>query len=116
MGFAGTSPGNTFTLGGDPFFHNLCNQSQVEECRFGLAFGTSGEGKQILGGVDHSLFKGDLTSVPLSLDEQWYIPGALTANGKTIFENQTMFTDSGTINVSLQASLPSNEDSKRPRD
>lgn len=80
---------------GPPFLQNLYQQGQIEEPRFGLAFGTSGKGQQILGGVDDSLFKGDLIEKPLS-GGQWNIhASSLTLEGEVVADKQGLFFDSG---------------------
>lgn len=66
----------------------------------GLALGISGVGKQILGGVDHSLFSGDLTKITTSLNPSGW-PVDFVVNGtKTITEKSILGQfDSGTANV-----------------
>ena len=104
VGFGGTKASET-QLGGVPFFQQLCDQGVVEECRFGLAYGTSGKGKQILGGVDHSLFDGPLHKSPVNLavGTTVAIQGDLVyfdKNGdhKRVADQSIVF-DSGTSNV-----------------
>ena len=96
VGFAGVTPNET-QLGGRPFFQTLCDQGRVEECRFGLAFGTEGVGKQIFGGVNSSLFAGKLETA--AVQKQWLVNGSAIA-GKEVISNQRIILDSGTANVS----------------
>ncbi|KAF7549998.1 hypothetical protein G7046_g8156 [Stylonectria norvegica] len=78
VGLAGSTATQT-PLRGVPFFQTLCNQGQVEECRFGLAFGTKGHGRQIFGGVDHR--------------------GGIDANLTEYTGVQEIMFDSGTSNI-----------------
>ena len=81
------------------FLRTLYQQGQIEELRFGLALGSSGQGKQILGGVDDSLFEGNLTRVPIQY--QWAIGGAaVTAGGSVVDDKQFLLFDSGGPQVS----------------
>ena len=101
VGFGGTKANET-QLGGVPFFQTLCNQGFVDECRFGLALGTSGRGQQILGGVDGGLFEGHLVSAPWVHGEPEVIQGGLIidgVNGTVVRGNQTFIFDSGTANI-----------------
>ena len=98
VGFAGTKPNET-QLNGLPFFQSLCNQGQVKECRFGLAYGTSGKGSQILGGVDQQLIEGKLSTAPLEQDSEWLLKGSVTINGTAVEKSQNIILDSGTANV-----------------
>lgn len=104
VGFGGVKADQT-QLGGVPFFQSLCNLGVVDECRFGLAYGTAGTGKQILGGVDASLFDGALHESAIDTSTGYTV----TINGDLVyetpqgiverFENQSILLDSGTSNV-----------------
>lgn len=96
-GLVGFAAKDISELGATPFFHNLCNQGVLEECRFGLAYGTNNVGQQILGGVDHSLFSGSLSVAPIS--DEWNLNGDLTINGKVFASQVTVYSDSGTANI-----------------
>ncbi|KAK5172235.1 uncharacterized protein LTR77_003873 [Saxophila tyrrhenica] len=102
VGFGGTKASQT-QIGGKPFFQQLCDQGAVKACRFGLAYGTEGRGKQILGGVDKSLFKGDLSFSPINP-----IFSPVEADGNVVYsnengsgkiKNQYFIFDSGTANI-----------------
>lgn len=81
------------------FLRNLYHQGQIEELRFGMALGSSGQGQQILGGVDENLINSDLTRVPI--ENQWYIKDtAVTVGGSVLAEKQELLFDSGGPQVS----------------
>lgn len=97
VGF-GVPPANETQIGGTPFFQDLCNQGAVRECRFGLAFQTSGKGTQVLGGLDHALVSGELSRANSNAD--WDTTGSVAINGTTLLlQNETFLLDSGTANV-----------------
>jgi hypothetical protein len=102
VGYGGTKASDT-VLGGKPFFQTLCDQGVVDECRFGIAYGTSGSGKHILGGVDHSLFEGELSHTEPNLDfGPVFYNGSIvykTASETKTIEDQVILLDSGTANV-----------------
>ena len=75
----------------------LCSQNAVSECRFGLAFGTSGTGKMVLGGVDQTLIKGSMSTG--SAQQQWFVNGNVAVNGKVVASGASILLDSGTANV-----------------
>jgi cathepsin D len=95
VGFGGTAADQT-QLGGTPFFQNLCDQKVVDQCRYGLAFGTNGTGVQVLGGVDEHLVSGSFVYSDVSSN----LLGSVVADGKTILTDQIIILDSGTANVS----------------
>jgi hypothetical protein len=101
-GFAGTKADQT-QLGGVPFFQTLCNQGVVNECRFGLAFGISGMGKQILGGVDKTLFTSELSEAPFESKKSNLVHGSIVyQNSKeeqATLKDQFFVFDSGTSNI-----------------
>lgn len=99
VGFAGTEPNQT-QLKGMPFFQSLCNQGQVDKCRFGMALGTGDKGRQILRGTDFDPFDGNLSTAPLWQGKQWIVEADLVVNGSLALQQQLMFLDSGTANVS----------------
>lgn len=96
VGFSGTSASGT-QIGGTPFFQSLCNAGAVSACRFGLAYGTSGRGQQILGALDSTLYSGSLTSVRYS--QQWAVTGNTAVSGTTLQSGQSFIMDSGTANI-----------------
>ena len=98
IGFAGnttTGPG----IIGLPWFAQLCSEGEVDECRFGLAYGTQGKGEQVFGGIETDLFEGELSRAPVS-GHQWYLQGSVISNGEALFKNKTIVLDSGTAGVS----------------
>lgn len=101
IGFVAQTP--AFGLGPNDktFMEHLYDQGQIEEIRFGLAFGTSGRGKQILGGVDDSLFEGELTRTPLDGGEWMIANTTLTVKGSELANKQVIWFDSGGPNVSV---------------
>jgi pepsin A len=76
-----------------PYFHSLCAEGGVKECRFGIAVGTKGKGKMILGGVDRGLFKGDITVAPIL--QEWYLFGDVIVNNNIVSQNALILLDSG---------------------
>lgn len=92
---------NNVDPSGLTFFGNACEQKQVDECRFGMAFGMNGTGKAILGGLDTSLFTGQLTTKSLQNQTEWVINGSVAVNGKIIERHQSYTLDTGTSNVRL---------------
>lgn len=82
-----------------PWFRNLCDQGQVHQCRFGLAFGTEGKGRQILGGADRSLFDGELVHPARAPYDLHYVD-AVVDDSKGVVFNRSVTFDSGTDNVS----------------
>jgi hypothetical protein len=101
VGFGGTFANET-QLGGVPFFQTLCNQGVVDQCRYGIAFGTNGTGVQVLGGVDKHLVEGDFVDVDASDTPT----GSVVAGGKKVLTDQLLVFDSGTANVSSKSSRP----------
>lgn len=99
VGLLGTSVDDS-SVGGIPFFQQLCNEGQVDECRFGLGLETSGTGSMTLGGVDRALVSGDMATAPIS-GQQWIIEGGLPSGILDVGVQQSMFLDSGTSNVSI---------------
>ncbi|MCJ1442906.1 MAG: hypothetical protein MMC23_003403 [Stictis urceolatum] len=81
-------------LRASPWFHSLCNEGALDECRFGLAFGTQGTGMQYFGSVESSEFTGELTSAPIT--GEWELQGDIVLNGKVIESGADIITDSGT--------------------
>lgn len=80
-----------------PFFHNLCAEGHVKECRFGLALKTNGTGKMVLGEADKNLYKGELSVAPII--EEWFLSGDVAFNGQVIAPNAFIELDSGTANI-----------------
>ncbi|KAM3074119.1 hypothetical protein ACMFMG_003059 [Clarireedia jacksonii] len=86
--------------GATPFFHNLCEQGSIEECRFGLALHTNDTGSLTLGGLDFNLVPGGnaaLTKVPLVLE--WFAYGDIVLDGKYVFKDAPLEFDSGTTGI-----------------
>lgn len=75
------------------FFHTLCAQHRVSECRFGLTLGRD-KGTQVLGSLDKSLFEGELTTTPIL--QEWIISADLAFDGKRIMTDLIVLLDSGT--------------------
>lgn len=90
VGFAGQDES---AFNGVPWFQNLCDQQSVDSCRFGLAFGTNGQGTQVLGGVDEN-YANDLATE--STTGEWSTSMGIAVNGKTVQTKQPVIWDSGT--------------------
>ncbi|GJC96157.1 hypothetical protein ColKHC_04983 [Colletotrichum higginsianum] len=72
-GVAGLGSSDRSGLKATPFFHQLCDQGTVKECRFGLAFKGDGTGVQVLGEVDETLFSGSLAKA--TIKGEWLVGG-----------------------------------------
>ncbi|OHW90382.1 aspartic protease precursor, partial [Colletotrichum incanum] len=66
-GIAGLGASNRSRLHATPFFHRLCEQGTIKECRFGLALKRDGTGLQVVGEVDETLFSGPPTAQVMKL-------------------------------------------------
>jgi hypothetical protein len=65
---SGTIPMFGDVLNSTAWFHNLCDQVSLDECRFGLALETDGTGEQYLGKFEHGHFDGDLSITSVDYD------------------------------------------------
>jgi cathepsin D len=89
-------------LNSTPWFHSLCDQGSLDECRFGLALETDGTGEQYLGKVEHDRFEKPLSLTSLYYDAlnntyfEWAIFGDIAAKGKVIARDALIQFDSGT--------------------
>jgi hypothetical protein len=86
--------------GATPFFHNLCSQGLIPECRFGLALHTNATGSLTLGELDSDLVpRGDaaLTKVPLVME--WFAYGDVVLGGEYVFRDALLEFDSGTTGI-----------------
>ena len=96
-GLIGFGDGSTLGSGVQGWFSNLCSAQQVDECRFGLAFGTDGTGTQYYGGVETSV-QDKLVTVPI--DGLWSFSGDLVVGGasgaKVVQSDVSIQLDSGT--------------------
>lgn len=82
-------------VGGRTLISSLYAQGQIDELRFGTAFGTAGTGTMVLGGVDHSLFEGDLVYQRVNGGEWMFGNMSVTANGSAVLEKQEVWLDTG---------------------
>ncbi|KAJ5814798.1 acid protease [Penicillium riverlandense] len=96
VGFAGAAVAQ-FPNGAAPWFHTLCNEGKVASCRFGVALGYNGNGIQVLGELDKSLFEGDLTTT--SIVQEWAIFADLAIGGKIIKTDVPVELDTGTATI-----------------
>lgn len=92
------------------FFHNLCEKSLVEECRFGIALDDAQNGSIVIGALDADLLDGDLTSSPIA--EEWFTLGDVVVAGQTLEKDAVIEFDSGSATtvgyvVSFSSSLSS---------
>jgi hypothetical protein len=62
VGFAGIS---SSAINSSSWFQYLCDQGQVQECRFGIAYQTDDTGIQYFGYVDEERFEGLLSVGPV---------------------------------------------------
>ncbi|KAI9644565.1 hypothetical protein NHQ30_006586 [Ciborinia camelliae] len=81
-----------------PYFHNLCDQHLVSECRFGLALSTNGSGSLTLGALDTDLVsETSLTKVPII--QEWATFGDIAVNGKIVEKDALLEFDSGSSGI-----------------
>ncbi len=80
-----------------PYFHSLCEQEVVSECRFGLALTKNKTGTQVLGELATDLFAGNLTIAPIITE--WVTAGDLTIENKAFAKDLIIELDSGTATV-----------------
>ncbi|KAL3422802.1 Gastricsin [Phlyctema vagabunda] len=96
VGFSGDMfkqfPGNT-----PSFFQSLCESGKLDECRFGLVLGAEEAGTLVLGGLDSSLYIGDITVAPAITG--WVIAGDLAINGDIVATDLVIEMDSGTATI-----------------
>ncbi|TVY53093.1 Plasmepsin-2 [Lachnellula cervina] len=92
IGFGDESFSSTNTT---PFFHNLCQQNLVEECRFGLALGLNGTGSLTLGGVSDIVPGGEQSLTKVPIIQEWFVTGDLAVGEKIIQINLIIEFDSG---------------------
>lgn len=120
IGFLGAQI-SSFTPQSNSWFTNLCNISAISQCRFALAYGidvpvlmqrkmkadeilgTKDKGLQVIGDVDKSLFKDELTISPLHTEiyPLYTTQGDVSFNNKIKFTNQSIIMDSGTQNIQM---------------
>lgn len=92
--------GDPSLSGGDstPYFHNLCNQNLVSECRFGLPLSTNNTCSLILGSVDTKLVsESSLTKAPII--QGWASHGNIAVNGKKVGKDALLEFDSGSSGI-----------------
>ncbi|KAJ5900153.1 acid protease [Penicillium taxi] len=95
VGFAGLE--ESAFGGASPFFHSLCDQGLVSACRFGVILWDDGKGTQVLGALDKSLFKGELTTT--SIIQEWVMWADIALNGRIIERNAIVELDTGTATI-----------------
>lgn len=94
VGFAGLEV--SAFHGASPFFHSLCEQGEVSPCRFGITLG-NGKGTQVLGALDETLFKGELSTT--SIIQEWALYADIALDGNIIKEDALVEFDTGTATV-----------------
>lgn len=95
VGFAGLEVSSFHDA--SPFFHSLCEQGEVSPCRFGITPGNIGKGTQVLGALDKSLFKGELSTT--SIIQEWALYADIAFDGKIIEKDTLIELDTGTATV-----------------
>ncbi|KAJ5106853.1 acid protease [Penicillium angulare] len=95
IGFAGLEESSFH--GALPFFHSLCAQGKVDACRFGISLGDNGKGTQVLGQLDESMFKGELTTS--SIIQEWALWTDIALDNKIILKNALVELDTGTATI-----------------
>lgn len=95
VGFAGLEVSSFH--GAPPFFHSMCEQGAVSPCRFGITFRNNGKGTQVLGALDKSLFKGELSTT--SIIQEWALYADITLDGRIMKKDALIELDTGTATV-----------------
>jgi pepsin A len=95
VGFAG--PEVSSFHGAPPFFHSLCEQGSVSPCRFGITLGNNEKGTQVLGALDKSLFKGELSTT--SIIQEWALYANIALDRRIIKKDALIELDTGTATV-----------------
>jgi len=78
------------------WFQHLCDEHELNECRFGIAYQTDDTGVQYFGYVDEDRFEGELSKGPVKEGFEWSTFVDLAYDGKVIVRDQWIITDSGT--------------------
>ncbi|OQU97789.1 hypothetical protein CLAIMM_03674 [Cladophialophora immunda] len=79
------------------WFHNLCENDLVDECRFGLALSDAASGSLVVGTLGSGLFDGNLTTTPIA--EEWFTYGDIVVGGQTLEKDAIVEFDSGSAAV-----------------
>ncbi|KIX05814.1 uncharacterized protein Z518_03786 [Rhinocladiella mackenziei CBS 650.93] len=79
------------------YFHNLCEENLVDDCRFGIALDNATAGSFVIGTLDDDLFDGDLTTSPLV--EEWFTYGDVVVGGQTLEGDAIIEFDSGSAAI-----------------
>jgi len=111
-------PGNT-TLSATPVFHNMIKQGRVARPEFAVKLDDLPGSELTLGGVNHTLYKGDFYYSPITNKGNWQIEmEALSINGTKALGKTQVVVDSGirlnmgeTSNVAkLMSKIPGSKD------
>ncbi|TVY71282.1 Aspartic protease, partial [Lachnellula suecica] len=81
------------------FFHNLCDQNLISECRFGLALEGDGTGTLTFGAIGNALQGGEQSLTRVPIIEEWFVGGDLAVNGSVIQRDLVVEFDSGTSGI-----------------
>lgn len=95
VGFSGLMVSNF--EGASPYFHSLCDQGQLDQCRFGITLGDNGTGTQVLGALDKSLFEGRLTTTEIVYE--WFMYADIALDDHIIAKNAPIELDTGTATI-----------------
>lgn len=79
------------------WFHNLCDERLVDDCRFGLALDNATSGSLVIGSVDDDLLDGNLTTSPLL--EEWFTYGDIVVAGQTVEKDAVIELDNGSFAI-----------------
>jgi hypothetical protein len=83
-------------LNSSSWFQHLCDEHELDECRFGIAYQTDNTGVQYFGYVARERFDGPLSVGPVAPGFEWSTFMDVAYDGKVIVKDQWMITDSGT--------------------
>ncbi|KAF4630113.1 hypothetical protein G7Y89_g8027 [Cudoniella acicularis] len=93
VGFSGVSQS---AINSSSWFQHLCEEGQLQECRFGIAYQTDDTGMQYFGYVDEERFEGPLSVSPVPSEGEWSTYMDVAYDGEVLLKDQLMWTDSGT--------------------
>lgn len=101
IGFLGAHS-SSFNPPARSWIFNLCGTKAISDCRFGLAFGTSGVGQIAIGTLASNLINGSLVELKRYRAQQptaYTVLGDVTVDGEIIEKDQVIIMDVGTDNI-----------------
>lgn len=98
-GIIGFGPASTEFPGKNAtaWVETLCEDGDLSECRFGLALNSDKTGSLVIGELESSLYKNDLSVV--SSSESWTVNADIYINGSVSTSDTQVLLDSGTATI-----------------